>query len=365
MDDYGYGLWLLVVVNSLIFIVFAASFFHPRSSRDWRALGGFSAFVIALFTEMYGYPLTVYLLTGPLGGLIPGVDLSHDAGHLWADLIGWKGDPHVSPFHLASYGFIIGGFWLIAAGWRVLFAALKAGTLATTGPYARLRHPQYAGFALIMIGFLLQWPTLATLVMFPVLLLVYRRLAVREEQEVEARFGEVWRSYAAHTPRFFPRLGAAPQPPRGANRPQLIFADEPTANLDSAHGAETMRLLRQLAKNEETTVVIVSDDQRLREIADRVLWLEDGQLKRLEALERDPVCGMLLDPAQAPASLEADGETLYFCSRGCLMEYEERNQDPANRLHPIVRAGPEPSNGVEGGVRCITAPSSSWRSSSS
>lgn len=215
MEDYGYGLWFLVVVNSAIFIVFAASFFHPRSSRDWRVLGGFSAFVVALFTEMYGYPLTVFLLTGPLGGVIPGVDLSHDAGHLWADLVGWRGDPHVSPFHLASYVFILGGFWLIASGWRVLLAALNKGTLATTGPYARLRHPQYAGFVLIMIGFLLQWPTLATLVMFPGLLVVYRRLALREERDVAARFGDGWTSYAARTPRFVPRLGPAPQ----ANRP--------------------------------------------------------------------------------------------------------------------------------------------------
>jgi putative ABC transport system ATP-binding protein len=108
-----------------------------------------------------------------------------------------------------------------------------------------------------------------------------------------------------------------------ANHPQLIFADEPTANLDSAHGAETMRLLRRLAKDEKTTVVIVSHDQRLREIADRVLWLEDGQLKRLEALVRDPVCGMLLDPAKAPATIERGGASLYFCSRGCRTEYEE------------------------------------------
>ena len=74
-----------------------------------------------------------------------------------------------------------------------------------------------------------------------------------------------------------------------ANRPTLILADEPTANLDSAHGAETMRLLRRLAKEEGTTVVIVSHDERLRAVADRVLWLEDGQLKALAALVRDPL----------------------------------------------------------------------------
>jgi putative ABC transport system ATP-binding protein len=108
-----------------------------------------------------------------------------------------------------------------------------------------------------------------------------------------------------------------------ANRPALILADEPTANLDSAHGAETMRLLRQLAKEERTTVVIVSHDERLREVADRVLWLEDGRLKALAALVRDPVCGMLLDPAQSPVSLEEDGSVLYFCSRGCRDQYQQ------------------------------------------
>ncbi len=205
MSDSGYGLWFLVVFNSVLFIGFAASFFHPRSKRDWRALGGFSAFVVALFTEMYGYPLTVYLLSGPLGGLIPGVNLTHNSGHLWNDLIGWKGDAHVSPFHLASYAFIGGGFWLLAAAWKHLFEAQKANILATTGPYARIRHPQYAGFVLIMIGFLVQWPTIATLAMFPILLIVYRKLAIREEREVAAEFGAAWDEYAAHTPRFVPR----------------------------------------------------------------------------------------------------------------------------------------------------------------
>ena len=204
MNDYGYGLWALVLINSLIFIVFAASFFRPRGGRDWRVLGGFSAFVVALFTEMYGVPLPIYLLSGPLGGLVPGVDLTHNAGHLWTDLIGWKSDPHVSPFHLASYVFIFAGFWLIVAGWRALHHSAQKDRLATAGPYARVRHPQYLGFIVIMVGFLLQWPTFVTAAMFPILLLMYRRLAIREEQEVHKRFGPRWERYAARTPRLFP-----------------------------------------------------------------------------------------------------------------------------------------------------------------
>jgi len=100
-----------VIINSVIFIAFAASFFHPANRRDWKAMGAFSAFVVALFTEMYGFPLTIYLLTGVFGSRVGG-DLTHDGGHLWAELIGWKGDPHFSPFHLASYFFIAGGLYL-------------------------------------------------------------------------------------------------------------------------------------------------------------------------------------------------------------------------------------------------------------
>ena len=218
MTDNAYGLWFLVILNSVLVIVFATSFFHPRSKRDWRALGGFSAFIVALFTEMYGYPLTVYLLSGPLGGLIPGVDLSHNSGHLWNDLIGWKGDAHVSPFHFASYAFIIGGFWLISAGWKQLYTAQKTHALATSGPYKRIRHPQYAGFVLIMIGFLLQWPTFATLAMFPVLLIVYRKLAVREEREVANEFGAAWNEYAGSTPRFIPSVATSARVPVDAPR---------------------------------------------------------------------------------------------------------------------------------------------------
>ena len=154
---------------------------------------------------MYGFPLTVYVLSGWLGLRFPQLSLTHGSGHLWNDLIGWTGDPHVSPFHLASYVFIGGGFWLIAAAWGVLWKAQRRGELATTGAYAYVRHPQYAGFLLIMIGFLLQWPTFPTLAMFPILVLVYGRLATAEEREVRRRFGSTWDTYAAHTRRFIPR----------------------------------------------------------------------------------------------------------------------------------------------------------------
>ena len=204
MNDYGYGLWFMVVVNTAVILVIAASFFHPATQRDWRAFGGFSAFIVALFTEMYGVPLTVWLLSGWLGSKL-GIDLTHDGGHLWSQLFGLDGDPHLSPFHIASYLVIIGGFWLIAAGWSLLYSSAKQGALATTGVYARVRHPQYAGFMLIMLGFLLQWPTLPTLIMFPVLAYVYRRLAISEEREVRERFGAAWDAYAAGTPRFVPR----------------------------------------------------------------------------------------------------------------------------------------------------------------
>jgi Cu+-exporting ATPase len=204
----AYGLWTLVFINSAVFILFAFSFFKPRTKRDWRTFGTFSGFIVALFVEMYGFPLTIYLLAGWLGRRFPGISLlSHDAGHLWYSLLGFKGNPHFNPIHIASNLFIVAGFILLAKSWRVLFAAQQERKLATGGPYARVRHPQYIGFIVIMIGFLLQWPTLVTLAMFPVLVVIYVRLAHREEREVEAEFGEQWRAYAAVTPRWIPRFG--------------------------------------------------------------------------------------------------------------------------------------------------------------
>lgn len=202
-----YGLWPLVAINALIFILFALSFTRPKTSRDWRSLGAFSAFVVALFSEMYGFPLTLYLLSGWLGNRYPELDLfSHNAGHLWQTLLGLEGDPHANPLHLASDLLILGGLVVIGWAWRVLHRAQRSRALAVAGPYAYVRHPQYVGFVMVMIGFLVQWPTLITLLMFPVLVTMYVRLARGEEREVMAEFGEAYALYAKSIPAFFPRF---------------------------------------------------------------------------------------------------------------------------------------------------------------
>ena len=220
-DIQAYGLWSLVIIDSAFFLFFAFSFFKPKTTRDWRTFGTFSAFIVALFVEIYGFPLTIYLLLPWLTRRFPGVDpLGHDFGHLWYTLLGFHGNPHWNPIHILSNVLIFGGFILLSSAWTVLYRAQRTGTLATTGAYAHVRHPQYVAFILIMFGFLLQWPTLITLVLFPILAVTYMRLARREEAEVRATFGAEWDRYAAHTPAFIPSLTAAHQDmghPRGVH----------------------------------------------------------------------------------------------------------------------------------------------------
>lgn len=207
MTDHApaYGLWLLAAINAAVFILFAFSFTKPATTRDWRSFGAYSAFIAALFAEMYGFPLTIYLLAGWLQTRYPQLDLlSHDAGHLWSTLFGWKGDPHFSPAHLLSNVLIGAGFVLIAWAWPALHEAQRAGRLATTGAYAWVRHPQYLGFIAILTGFLLQWPTLLTLAMYPPLVAMYLALARREEREARAQFGAAYERYAASVPGWFP-----------------------------------------------------------------------------------------------------------------------------------------------------------------
>ncbi|HTM74647.1 MAG TPA: isoprenylcysteine carboxylmethyltransferase family protein [Pseudolabrys sp.] len=219
-DTPAYGLWGLVLINSVVFILFAYSFFKPRTPRDWRSFSAFSAFLIALFVEMYGVPLTIYFMAGWLQSRYPNVDwFSHDAGHLLEMMFGWKTNPHAGPFHILSFIFIGGGFILISAAWKVLYDAQQKRSLATTGPYSYVRHPQYVGFIMVMFGFLLQWPTILTLAMFPVLTFMYVKLAKTEERDTIAEFGSAYTKYANEVPGFIPRLSRIfDQPSQGDYR---------------------------------------------------------------------------------------------------------------------------------------------------
>ncbi len=200
-----YGVWWLVLVNSLFFVVFALSFTRPKTARDWRSLGAFSAFIVALFAEMYGFPLSIYLLSGWMASHYPEIDpFAHDTGHFWHVLLAIPGSAHSDPLHLLSECLVFIGLILLALSWRILYWAQRAHTLAMTGPYGLIRHPQYVAFITIMLGFLLQWPTIPTMVMFPVLVGLYVHLAYEEEAEARAQFGEAYDRYASVTWGFIP-----------------------------------------------------------------------------------------------------------------------------------------------------------------
>lgn len=104
-----------------------------------------------------------------------------------------------------------------------------------------------------------------------------------------------------------------------ANDPPVLLADEPTANLDASRGRDLARLLRRLADQDHRAVVIVSHDDRLREVADRVLWLEDGAFRQLAALAVDPVCRMQVDTAGPRVTW--GGRQWWFCSDACRREF--------------------------------------------
>ncbi|MDA8239324.1 MAG: isoprenylcysteine carboxylmethyltransferase family protein [Nitrospiraceae bacterium] len=202
---YAYGFWSLVVVNVVLFGFFILSFLTPVKKREWRSMGVTLAFFVALFTEMYGFPLTIYILTGILGSKYPVLNpFSHASGHLW--LVWFGGGPAMMTLiHLISNGLAIAGFAIMWKGWKLIHGS--KGGLVTEGLYVYVRHPQYSGLFLVMIGMLIQWPTIITALMFPVLVYVYYRLSKREEREMIELFGDEYRRYVEKTPMFIPKLG--------------------------------------------------------------------------------------------------------------------------------------------------------------
>ncbi len=201
---YAYGLWPLVLINVALFGGFLLSFAKPDTKLEWRSLGFFASFIVALFVEMYGFPLTIYLLVSWLGNKYPVADpFSHENGHLLGILFGVRSD-HGTPLHLLSNILIIGGAIFIANGWGAIHKAFGQ-PVTLEGPYKYIRHPQYVGFIAIILGFLIQWPTLVTLLMAPVLIIRYIGLAAREEKIMLQKYPKEYGDYMKRVPAWIPR----------------------------------------------------------------------------------------------------------------------------------------------------------------
>jgi len=203
-EEYAYGMWIVVLFNIGLFLFFILSFLTPRGQAEWRNMGIVSAFLVALFTEMYGFPLTIYLLTGWLGDAYPVLQpFSHKYGHLWVVVFGGSTLAWALVMGL-SLLFLIAGYILMSKGWRQVHSA--HGELVTDSVYAFARHPQYTGLFLVIAGFLIQWPTLLTVIMAPILLYAYVHLSRKEELIMRDRFGDEYVRYADNTPMFFPAI---------------------------------------------------------------------------------------------------------------------------------------------------------------
>lgn len=206
-SDYAYGHWTLVIGSILLVFFFLSRQIPLKTRLEKRSGGVLAAFIVALFTEMYGVPLTIYFLSSRFDLEIP---FTHQYGHLFAYLLTYTGLNILygwAAVMIVSNVMILVGMILIIKGWEQVYRS--EGELVTTGIYARMRHPQYSGIFLGITGFLIQWPTLLTLILFPFVVMMYHRLAMREEMEVLEKFGDAFQEYRRRVPAFVPRISPA------------------------------------------------------------------------------------------------------------------------------------------------------------
>lgn len=195
----AWGLALIVIVSVSWFFY---RYFAPKSWREWAGAGAVQAFIIALYAEMYGFPLTIYLLVRFFG-----LDSEYVSANLWSSLVG-LGETGMLISMLLGYGLAFTGIGIFIQGWRQVYKARREGLLVTGGLYALVRHPQYTGLFIALFGEgVVHWPTLFSAGLFPVIVLAYVWLAHREEKQMLARFGDAYRAYRHRVPMFIPRWG--------------------------------------------------------------------------------------------------------------------------------------------------------------
>jgi len=196
------GAWGLALIVIVLVSWFFYRYFAPKSWREWAGAGAVQAFIIALYAEMYGFPLTIYLLVRFFG-----LDSEYVSANLWSSLVG-LGETGMLISMLLGYGLAFTGIGIFIQGWRQVYKARREGLLVTGGLYALVRHPQYTGLFIALFGEgVVHWPTLFSAGLFPVIVLAYVWLAHREEKQMLARFGDAYRAYRHRVPMFIPRWG--------------------------------------------------------------------------------------------------------------------------------------------------------------
>ena len=196
------GVWGLAAIMIVLASWLLYRYLAPKTWREWASAGLVQAFIIALYAEMYGFPLTIYLMVRFFG-----LDSANVNANLWSTALG-VGELGMMISMIAGYALLFVGIGIFIQGWRKLYRARQQNRLATDGLYGLVRHPQYTGLFIGLFGEgVVHWPTLFSVALFPVIVLAYALLARREEKQVLAQFGDEYREYQRRVPMFFPRIG--------------------------------------------------------------------------------------------------------------------------------------------------------------
>ena len=194
------GAWALAVIVIVFLSWLLYRYLAPKTWREWASAGVIQAFIIALYAEMYGFPLTIYLFSRFFG-----LDRGDLNASLWSSLLG-MGETGMIISMVLGYGLLFVGIGIFFQGWRQLHSARQENRLVTDGLYNLVRHPQYMGLFIGIFGEgVVHWPTLFSVGLFPVIVFAYVMLARSEEKRVLKEFGEEYRIYMEKVPMFIPR----------------------------------------------------------------------------------------------------------------------------------------------------------------